>query len=44
MEHPLLFVPDLDGFPGGCASLPAPLRIDPPVVGMVVDWLAARLR
>lgn len=39
-----LFVPDPDGFPGGYATLPAPLRVHPSVVGMVVDWLTARLR
>lgn len=39
-----LFVPDPDGFPGGYATLPAPLRVHPSVVGMVVDWLTVRLR
>ncbi len=39
-----LFVPDPDGFPGGYASLPTPLRVVPSVVGMVVDWLTTRLR
>ncbi|MCC7133893.1 MAG: alpha/beta hydrolase [Gemmatimonadales bacterium] len=39
-----LFVADPDGFPGGYASLPTPLRVDPSVVGMVVDWLVTRLR
>jgi alpha/beta superfamily hydrolase len=39
-----LFVPDPDGFPGGYAKLPRPLVVEPSVVGMVVDWLADRLR
>jgi hypothetical protein len=39
-----LFVPDPDGFPGGYAKLPQPLKVDPSVVGMVVDWVAERLR
>ena len=39
-----LFIPDPDGFPGGYARLPAPLRVDPSVVGMVADWLAQKLR
>ena len=38
-----LFIPDPDGYPGGYAKLPAPRRIDPPVVGMIVDWLDQRL-
>jgi uncharacterized protein len=39
-----LFVPDPDGFPGGYAKLPQPLKVEPSVVGMVVDWLTERLR
>lgn len=39
-----LFVPDPDGFPGGYATLPAPLRVEPSVVGLVTDWLVAKLR
>jgi len=39
-----LFVPDPDGFPGGYAKLPQPLRVEPSVVGLVVDWLSQRLR
>ncbi len=39
-----LFVPDPDGFPGGYSTLPAPIRVHPPVIGMVVDWLIERLR
>jgi DNA-binding beta-propeller fold protein YncE/pimeloyl-ACP methyl ester carboxylesterase len=38
-----LFVPDPDGFPGGYAKLPAPLRIDPPVVTLIADWFDERL-
>ena len=39
-----LFVPDPDGFPGNYAKLPPPVRVDPYVVGFVVDWLAYRFR
>ena len=39
-----LFARDPDGYPAGYAKLPRPVRIDPDVVGMVVDWLAVRLR
>src|SRR6185436_2745476 len=39
-----LFVPDPDGFPGGYAKLPQPLRVEPSVVGLVVDWLSQKLR
>lgn len=39
-----LFVPDADGFPGNYAKLPPPVRVDPYVVGLVVDWLAYRFR
>ena len=39
-----LFVPDPDGYPGGYAKLPRPLKVEPSVVGMVVDWVAERLR
>jgi dienelactone hydrolase len=37
-----LFVPDSNGFPGGYTSLPS-MKVDPAVIGMVVDWLAKRL-
>ena len=39
-----LFIKDPDGFPGGYAKLTPPLQVDPSVVGMVVDWLASRLK
>jgi acetyl esterase/lipase len=39
-----LFVVDPDGFPGGYAKLPPPIRVDPHVVGIVADWLAERLK
>ena len=39
-----LFVPDPDGFPGGYTKLPPPVRVDSHVVGLVVDWLAQRLK
>ncbi len=39
-----LFVIDPDGFPLGYAKLPPPVRVDPAFVGLVVDWLASRLR
>lgn len=39
-----LFVIDPDGYPPNYSKLPAPIRIDPPVVGMIVDWLVVRLR
>ena len=39
-----LFVPDPDGFPLGYAKLPQPLKVHSSVVGIVVDWLAERLR
>jgi alpha-beta hydrolase superfamily lysophospholipase len=39
-----LFVVDPDGFPLGYAKLPPPVRVDPAFVGLVVDWLASRLR
>ncbi len=38
-----LFVLDPDGFPLGYRKLPPPVRIEPGVVCLVVDWLAARL-
>jgi uncharacterized protein len=38
-----LFVTDPDGFPGGYAKLPAPLKIRSDVLGIVADWLAKRL-
>jgi alpha-beta hydrolase superfamily lysophospholipase len=39
-----LFVVDPDGFPGNYAKLPAPVRVDQHVVGMVADWLVQRLK
>lgn len=39
-----LFVVDPDGFPGNYAKLPAPMRIDPRVLGMVADWVSLRLK
>lgn len=39
-----LFVTDPDGFPGGYTKLPAPVRVDSHVVGIVADWLAQRLK
>ena len=39
-----LFVVDPDGYPPNYAKLPAPLRMQPAVVGTVVDWLVARLK
>ncbi len=39
-----LFVTDPDGFPGGYAKLPAPVRVDSHVLGIVADWLARRLK
>jgi pimeloyl-ACP methyl ester carboxylesterase len=39
-----LFVVDPDGFPGGYAKLPAPLRVDPHVLGLVADWLSVRFK
>ena len=39
-----LFVVDPDGFPGGYAKLPPPIRVDSHVVGIVADWLAERLK
>jgi uncharacterized protein len=39
-----LFVIDPDGFPGNYAKLPAPLRVESNVVGIVADWLARRLK
>jgi uncharacterized protein len=39
-----LFVVDPDGFPGNYAKLPPPVRVDPPVVGLVTDWLVRRLK
>jgi dienelactone hydrolase len=39
-----LFVRDADGFPGGYAKLPPPVRMEASVVGTIVDWLAVRLR
>jgi hypothetical protein len=32
------------GRPSNYARLPAPIRMDPMVVGIVVEWLARRLR
>jgi len=39
-----LFVVDPDGFPGGYAKLPPPVRVDQSVVGLVTDWLVRRLK
>ena len=38
-----LFVYDLDGFPGNYGKLPPPVRMQPDVVGLVVDWLVKKL-
>ncbi|MGE3615467.1 MAG: alpha/beta hydrolase family protein [Gemmatimonadales bacterium] len=37
-----LFVPDPDGFPGRYGELPS-FKVDRSVIGLVADWLAARL-
>jgi uncharacterized protein len=39
-----LFVVDPDGFPGNYAKLPAPIRVDQSVVGLVTDWVVRRLK
>jgi hypothetical protein len=39
-----LFVHDTDGSPSNYAKLPAPISMDPMVVGIVVEWLVRRLR
>lgn len=39
-----LFVKDADGYPGGYTRLPPPVRIEPYIVGEIVDWLVRRLR
>ena len=39
-----LFVVDSVGFPGDYAKLPAPVSLDPHVVGMIADWLSQRLK
>jgi hypothetical protein len=39
-----LFVQDTDGFPGNYTKLPPPVMMRADVVGMIVDWLAQRLR
>lgn len=39
-----LFVRDADGFPGNYTKLPAPVMVEPEVIGTVVDWLARRLQ
>ncbi len=39
-----LFVVDADGFPGNYRRLPAPVVVQPAALGIVVDWLATRLR
>ncbi len=39
-----LFVRDADGYPGNYTRLPKPVRMEPAVVGIVVDWLVQRLR
>jgi hypothetical protein len=42
LDH--LFVVDADGFPGNYRRLPAPVVVQPAALGIVVDWLATRLR
>ncbi len=42
LDH--LFVVDADGFPPGYAKLPTPVTVDPRAVGVIVDWLAQRLK
>jgi hypothetical protein len=39
-----LFVQDTDGFPGNYVKLPPPVMMRTDAVGMIVDWLAQRLR
>lgn len=39
-----LFVVDPDGYPANYVKLPAPVQVQPAVVGTIVDWLVARLR
>ena len=39
-----LFVVDPVGFPGDYAKLPAPVLLDPHVVGIIADWLSQRLK
>lgn len=39
-----LFVTDSNGFPLGYAKLPAPVRVNSQAVGVIVDWLAQRLK
>jgi dipeptidyl aminopeptidase/acylaminoacyl peptidase len=39
-----LFVTDPDGFPLNYRKLPTPVVIPPPVIGMVVDWLAQQFK
>ena len=34
-----LFVVDPDGFPDNYTKLPAPLRVDSRVLGLVADWV-----
>jgi hypothetical protein len=42
LDH--LFAYDTDGFPGNYVKLPPPVRMRADVVGVIVDWLAVRLR
>ena len=39
-----LFVQDTDGFPGNYAKLPPPVTMRTDAVGIIVDWLAQRLK
>ncbi len=39
-----LLAVDPDGFPGNYAKLPKPVRVQPEALGIVVDWLAERLK
>jgi hypothetical protein len=39
-----LFAQDTDGFPGNYKKLPPPVMMRTDAVGMIVDWLAQRLR
>lgn len=42
LDH--LFVVDPDGFPGNYTKLPAPLRVDSRVLGLVADWVSLRFK
>ena len=39
-----LFIEDADGFPGNYMKLPKPAKVQAEALGIVVDWLAERLR